>query len=322
MEVVLGGVARSVEAVFGLPAVPTLDWCDRAAGAVARLIEPAVAVVTIGTVGESGELLQQEASGVAVRQPMSPDGRARPLARDEIGTRGEDGRVGALRVRAARLRALGLRLTAEDRTRMIAGPLAALPGGEAVAEGDLSELWSNLETSAPIVGLVPLCSEGAEGRMMIVQVASVAPAGPPVEGVSQGLAAVLPGLRHRTLQALGSERAESTRWLTEREQLVLEHLSLGKSVRQIADDLGRSPHTVHDHVKSLHRKLGASSRGELIARALGHGIERGVDAGPITMLAASVEAKPSPRPAESGGAIEPKPTPGVANPMRFDSEVG
>jgi hypothetical protein len=27
---------------------------------------------------------------------------------------------------------------------------------------------------------------------------------------------------------------------------------------------------VHDHVKSLHRKLNASSRGQLIARALGH----------------------------------------------------
>ena len=49
-----------------------------------------------------------------------------------------------------------------------------------------------------------------------------------------------------------------------------EHLALGKSVKQIASDLARSPHTVHDHVKSLHRKLNASSRGELIARALGH----------------------------------------------------
>ena len=41
-------------------------------------------------------------------------------------------------------------------------------------------------------------------------------------------------------------------------------------MREIADALERSPHTVHDHVKSLHRKLNASSRGELIARTLGH----------------------------------------------------
>jgi len=68
--------------------------------------------------------------------------------------------------------------------------------------------------------------------------------------------------------ALGDDG--DTKWLTQREQIVLEQLTLGLSVRQIADELGRSPHTVHDHVKSLHRKLNASSRGELVARALGH----------------------------------------------------
>ena len=50
---------------------------------------------------------------------------------------------------------------------------------------------------------------------------------------------------------------------------VLEQLILGKSVREIAEMIQRSPHTVHDHVKNLHRKLGATSRGALIARALG-----------------------------------------------------
>ncbi|MFI4898124.1 MAG: response regulator transcription factor, partial [Phycisphaerales bacterium JB059] len=58
-------------------------------------------------------------------------------------------------------------------------------------------------------------------------------------------------------------------WLTNREQVVLEELILGRSVREIAETMHRSPHTVHDHVKSLHRKLGASSRGALIAHALG-----------------------------------------------------
>ena len=51
---------------------------------------------------------------------------------------------------------------------------------------------------------------------------------------------------------------------------MLDLLVLGLSVRQIAEELGRSTHTVHDHVKSLHKKLNANSRGELVARALGH----------------------------------------------------
>ncbi|MBO6514537.1 MAG: helix-turn-helix transcriptional regulator [Phycisphaerales bacterium] len=58
-------------------------------------------------------------------------------------------------------------------------------------------------------------------------------------------------------------------WLTLREQTILDHLLEGKSVRVIAECIGRSPHTVHDHVKNLHRKLNASSRGQLIARSLG-----------------------------------------------------
>lgn len=66
-----------------------------------------------------------------------------------------------------------------------------------------------------------------------------------------------------------SSKAHSFNWLTQREQTILDHLVLGKSVRVIAEHIGRSPHTVHDHVKNLHRKLNATSRGQLIARALG-----------------------------------------------------
>ena len=82
--------------------------------------------------------------------------------------------------------------------------------------------------------------------------------------------AVLPSLSRRAIMAIGMEATDDTVWLTQREQIILQHLLLGKSVREIAQELGRSPHTVHDHVKSLHRKLNASSRGELVARALGH----------------------------------------------------
>ena len=51
--------------------------------------------------------------------------------------------------------------------------------------------------------------------------------------------------------------------------MILVELVSGASVREIAERIDRSPHTVHDHVKSLHRKLNASSRGELVSRYLG-----------------------------------------------------
>ena len=56
--------------------------------------------------------------------------------------------------------------------------------------------------------------------------------------------------------------------LPPRLRAVLEALCSGMSEKQIAAELDLSPHTVHDHVKQLHRRFGAQSRGELISRAL------------------------------------------------------
>jgi len=58
-------------------------------------------------------------------------------------------------------------------------------------------------------------------------------------------------------------------WLTARETAVLEHVVNGHTANEIAVLLERSPHTVHDHLKSIHRKTGATTRGELIAAAIG-----------------------------------------------------
>ncbi|MEM8534713.1 MAG: helix-turn-helix transcriptional regulator [Chloroflexota bacterium] len=48
--------------------------------------------------------------------------------------------------------------------------------------------------------------------------------------------------------------------LTEREEEVLHYLSLGRSNPQIATQLGVSPHTVHNHTKSIFRKLNVRGR--------------------------------------------------------------
>ena len=48
----------------------------------------------------------------------------------------------------------------------------------------------------------------------------------------------------------------------------LRALARGASEKQVAAELGLSPHTVHEYVKALHRHFGVSSRSELLARCL------------------------------------------------------
>jgi DNA-binding CsgD family transcriptional regulator len=54
--------------------------------------------------------------------------------------------------------------------------------------------------------------------------------------------------------------------LSPQHRAVLDSLLAGDSEKQVALRMGLSPHTVHDYVKSLYRKLGVCSRGELHAR--------------------------------------------------------
>jgi DNA-binding CsgD family transcriptional regulator len=136
-------------------------------------------------------------------------------------------------------------------------PPAGLPADQA---GPLPRLWLGLGGEEIISGLAPLVG----GRSLLVSLSCPRPGAAPV------LEAVLPLLVSRTIRCIGPAIDNPRSWLTLREQEVLEQLTLGRSVKEIAQDLGRSPHTVHDHVKSLHRKLAATTRGELIARALGH----------------------------------------------------
>ncbi|HEX8339846.1 MAG TPA: LuxR C-terminal-related transcriptional regulator [Tepidisphaeraceae bacterium] len=54
--------------------------------------------------------------------------------------------------------------------------------------------------------------------------------------------------------------------LPPRARQILNRLLHGDGEKQIALALGISPHTVHTYVKQLHKTLGVSSRGELLAR--------------------------------------------------------
>jgi DNA-binding CsgD family transcriptional regulator len=63
--------------------------------------------------------------------------------------------------------------------------------------------------------------------------------------------------------------AEHASWFTPRETEVLDLLVQGRTVAEIARHIHRSPHTVQDHIKSMHNKANVSTRGGLVAAACG-----------------------------------------------------
>jgi DNA-binding NarL/FixJ family response regulator len=84
---------------------------------------------------------------------------------------------------------------------------------------------------------------------------------------------IAPGLEQDAVLALGRmarrarEGEEVAAGLTSRERQVLELLSDGHTMRQIATRLGISPRTVETHVAKLYRKLGVSTRVQAVSRA-------------------------------------------------------
>tara|TARA_A100001391_G_scaffold48774_4_gene29028 strand:- start:9731 stop:10540 length:810 start_codon:yes stop_codon:yes gene_type:complete len=72
------------------------------------------------------------------------------------------------------------------------------------------------------------------------------------------------------LQMLGEGVGIASAPLTPTEGAVLSGVLQGLSEKQIAAANGQSPHTTHDHIKSIYRKYGVSSRTALMALWLHH----------------------------------------------------
>ncbi|MEZ6235825.1 MAG: helix-turn-helix transcriptional regulator [Phycisphaerales bacterium] len=246
--------SRITERLCALPAVATPDWCDRAARCLVPLVDRAVVGVILATLDASGAIGEREAVGAAVDAPT------------EAYAEGHVPNV--VRSRADRLAALGFGLSAGALERGFCGNAERYTQPGDWRHGVLGRMWSEVATGDLLVAGVGLSPE-TPGRCLIVMVARSEPIASMVEREAV-LRVVLPLLSRRALLAIGPTRTTTSDWLTSKEQHILERLTLGLSVADIAQELERSAHTVHDHVKSLHKKLGASSRGELISRALGH----------------------------------------------------
>ncbi len=263
----LRAVVKVAENICSLPAVATQDWCDRAALALLPIAQPAVAITMIGQISDRGEIVRQEATGVAgmyIAEVTTQVGRAHS-APTAITIDPNDANLVQVRTNLAQARDLHWTPGHLAAGQVKAGPAERFGVSILDTSNAVAKRWSAYRLQGLLLGAAAI---GPAGRVLIVEMASSnVPLG---ETEAAQMEAVLPLLARRAMMAIGTDPSEAAAWLTAREQIILQHLLLGKSVREIAEELGRSPHTVHDHVKSLHRKLGANSRGELVARALGY----------------------------------------------------
>lgn len=97
--------------------------------------------------------------------------------------------------------------------------------------------------------------------------------GTAIRRVISGERVMTPKLEKDAIGALGRmarharEGADLAASLTTRQQQVLEFLSQGKTVNQIASRLGISPRTVETHVATLYRRLGVNTRVQAVSQA-------------------------------------------------------
>jgi DNA-binding NarL/FixJ family response regulator len=71
-------------------------------------------------------------------------------------------------------------------------------------------------------------------------------------------------------QAVGDE--PKTAPLSKREREILQKVADGATTRQVATELGISPHTVKTHLERIFEKLGANDRAQAVAIAIRKGI--------------------------------------------------
>lgn len=274
MKVAAVLTSRVMDSVGRLPGVATLDWCDRAAAAFCRMHHPSAALVSLVLMDSKGFIEKVEVAGCAfsVAQPdgLGSDAPAtlspRPTPKRPMA---EGADVAHLRdsLRAGDWIGWNLGGLNENLWFVSTASQQGLLGAR--GESPLMRRWEPYAATDILLGAVALPGRST-GRFLLVELASPDTGFKSTEREQAVMAASLPMLGQRLHAAVGDEVVDKHTWLTPREELILWHLVAGKKVPQIASELHRSVYTVHDHVKSLHRKMGASNRGQLVARALGH----------------------------------------------------
>jgi DNA-binding CsgD family transcriptional regulator len=150
------------------------------------------------------------------------------------------------------------------------------PGGTRPASEWASSIWPLIESGgdsgeAGEPGSAPIAwaRVSAWGAWRALAVRLDASGGPAPTGASTVLRASAPALARAYAQrfiAPAERRAELLARLSPAQRRVAELLVEGNSERDIAQELGRSIHTIHDHAKAIYRAWGVKSRRELWER--------------------------------------------------------
>lgn len=245
-------VVEAMERVARLPAIPTHDWCEQAATAVSEALFNGSGVVAVGVGAVDGNKIDHfENVGVAA------SGNVESMANE-------------LRTRISELGAIQASLGAagpSSENPLVIAPASQIAQSSSWKSTSVSRLLVSRGLSAVLIG-AGLIADADPSRALWI-LGAVEGGAAYIGDTVFAMVILLATLRKAKL-AMTGVGSDASAWISPREQEILKELMLGKSVRQIAEETGRSPHTIHDHVKSLHRKLNATSRGELIARTLGH----------------------------------------------------
>lgn len=274
MKLVAILTSHVMEGISHLPGVATQDWCSRAAGALSRLHHPSGVGVMVGQLDARGFITNIELTGAArsreikttfgtsatTPEPAYLSAPGAFLGDDGLSSAREGFRVGEW---------LGWSFGPPSKELLVVSSAQQLGMLQRRGESVVWRRWSALNP-IEILGSIVAIPGSTPGRVAVVEIAWAE--NPHGDSVRQQaiLGAVLPMLAGKIARAFGDAPLSDQLSLTPREELVLWHLLAGEKVPVIARRLNRSVYTVHDHVKSLHRKLGASNRGQLVARALGH----------------------------------------------------
>lgn len=230
-------LCAAAERVGEISLAPSAQWCDHVCGAIAAGMPNGVALAVTGLVDEAGRVIERELHGASTSV-----GAGSALSHE-------------LRDRVRGVRALGVR--SGGRWPAVLPLEGGTPFGPSLAGVGLG-----MGPTPPRSAALAVWNVGK--RQMAVM----------LRGGDSGEAAemlwvLMPGIARRAAMALGANILHRRQWLSPLEERVMQMLATGHGVPLIAAKLSRSKHTIHDHVKSLHRKMGINSRAELVARALG-----------------------------------------------------
>ncbi len=88
----------------------------------------------------------------------------------------------------------------------------------------------------------------------------------------EGKAVIHPALTRAFIEEVEHAERRAPTPLSKRESEILQRVAYGSTTKEVARDLGISPHTVKTHLERIFEKLGAGDRAQAVAIALRQGL--------------------------------------------------